>query len=297
MFIASGLKTAIRRIREHLPILPRNDNKNRWSAWRGLHGVLPDGVSRRGVGFALAIAIELLIILLLLSLGFGQEETQPPAASISTFDVSDPPNPAKRESAEPEEQPEAAEAQPEQTFEPRPSPLEPAMPALIPLPDRVPVRPARPDPPPPARPEPQPTPSPRTSIGAVVRSDRDIGPADTGSARGPDSERVGTAPDGSPLYAARWYREPSPDQLSGYLSAASGPGWGLIACKTAPNWRVEECAVLDEYPKNSGIARAVQAAAWQFQVRPPRLGGDYQVGTWVRIRIDYTRAQRSQSGF
>ena len=150
---------------------------------------------------------------------------------------------------------------------------------------------------PPPTPQPSPTPRPTSSIGAVVRSDRNFGPADTGSSRGPDSERVGTAPDGSPLYAARWFREPSPDQLSGYLSAASSPGWGLIACKTAPNWRVEDCAIIDEYPQNSGIARAVQAAAWQFQVRPPRLGGDYQVGSWVRIRIDYTRTLRRQSGY
>jgi protein TonB len=114
------------------------------------------------------------------------------------------------------------------------------------------------------------------------------GPPDKG--RSPalrDTERVGTAPNGEPLYAAAWYREPRPEQLRAYLSTASGPGWGLIACRTAPDYRVEDCVGLDEYPAGSQITRAVLAAAWEFKVRPPRLGGRPLVGTWVRIRIDY----------
>ncbi|MFM5950623.1 MAG: hypothetical protein ACKOPM_15575, partial [Novosphingobium sp.] len=103
-----------------------------------------------------------------------------------------------------------------------------------------------------------------------------------------DSKRVGTAPGGQPMYAAAWYREPYDDELRGYLSTAQGPGWALIACRTAPNFRVEDCVGLDEYPDGSNLQRAVLAAAWQFQVRPPRIGGVSQVGAWVRIRIDYT---------
>ena len=98
---------------------------------------------------------------------------------------------------------------------------------------------------------------------------------------------MGTAPNGEPLYAAAWYREPRDDELRGYLSTASGPGWGLIACRTAPDYRVEDCVGLDEYPNGSQINRAVLAAAWAFRVRPPRLGGRPMVGSWVRIRIDY----------
>jgi protein TonB len=89
------------------------------------------------------------------------------------------------------------------------------------------------------------------------------------------------------MYAASWYREPYDDELSGYLSTASGPGWALIACRTVRDFRVEDCVGLDEYPSGSQIQRAVLAAAWQSRVRPPRRGGISRVGDWVRIRIDY----------
>ena len=35
------------------------------------------------------------------------------------------------------------------------------------------------------------------------------------------------------------------------------------------------------------MGRAVLAAAWQFRVRPPMVGGQYQIGDWVRIMISY----------
>lgn len=116
------------------------------------------------------------------------------------------------------------------------------------------------------------------------------GPVDTASPG--DSKRVGSAPNGQPLYAAAWYREPSDMELAGYLSTAEGPGFALIACRTVSEWRVEDCVALDEYPSGSNMARAVLAAAWQFRVRPPRLGGVYKVGEWVRIRIDYEMRRR-----
>jgi len=97
----------------------------------------------------------------------------------------------------------------------------------------------------------------------------------------------GAGPNGEPLYAASWYREPYEDELRGYLSTASGPGWALIACRTVPNFRVEDCIAIDEWPERSNLARAVLAASWQFRVRPPIFRGQPQVGQWVRIRIDY----------
>jgi protein TonB len=109
-----------------------------------------------------------------------------------------------------------------------------------------------------------------------------------------DSDRVGTAPNGEPLYAARWYREPTDQELAGYLSTANGPGVALIACKTVVGYYVEDCELLGESPPGSQIGRAVLAAAWQFRVRPARLGGREQFGTWVRIRITYAQSRVSR---
>ena len=45
--------------------------------------------------------------------------------------------------------------------------------------------------------------------------------------------------------------------------------------------------LVGESPAGSNIGRSVLAAAWQFRVRPPMIGGNPQVGEWVQIRITY----------
>lgn len=108
---------------------------------------------------------------------------------------------------------------------------------------------------------------------------------DSASAYGP-----GEGPGGRRLYNAEWFpRRPSNAELNGYLRGpAPDGGWALIACRTIPGYRVENCQILGESPVGSGLARSMREAAWQFRVRAPRVNGKEMIGEWVRIRIDFT---------
>lgn len=236
-------------------------------------------LGHRATGIVAALLLEGLLLLLLLSLGrsdsAGEEDiTFVDFKAIDASEAAD--EPEERAEAEPQvtEQAEPRELEAEAVAAPRPAEA-PAVPAVTP--PTIPIM-REPDPRYGAGPRPIQNPPPAGPVS---------GPANRGSSSG-DTARVGTAPNGEPLYAAAWYRKPYDDELRGYLSTATGPGWGLIACRTAPDYRVEDCVGLDEYPQGSRIMRAVLAAAWQFKVRPPRLGGRPQIGEWVRIRIDYT---------
>ncbi|RYD50374.1 MAG: hypothetical protein EOP60_11835, partial [Sphingomonadales bacterium] len=100
---------------------------------------------------------------------------------------------------------------------------------------------------------------------------------------------AGKGPNGEPLYAAEWYRRPRQVELDPYLPGRwAREGSGLIACRTVARYRVEDCKILGESPSGSGYGFAVLQAAFQFLVRPPRVGGKEKVGEWVAIRIDYT---------
>jgi len=241
---------------------------------RSLFAVLQENFGRRAAGLATALALEVLLLLLLLTLGQGIGGPQGTKATVTSFDVSSPEENATPEPESEHEMVRSAEMQnmpepPEQAETPDPPVLQRF--ALIPL-SRRDMDAANLANLPPAK--------------AKAPAEPAYGPAFTGSSD--DSEIVGSAPNGEPLYAARWYREPSDDELRGFLSTASGPGWALIACRTVPGWRVEDCVGLGEYPQGSQIQRAVLAAAWQFRVRPPKRGGNSLVGSWVRIKISYT---------
>lgn len=252
------------------------------SAW--LHDApLPDWmrtpVGRRATGMALALLIEVLLLLVLLTMGRFEPTRRQAGETLTTFNVAPP---AAKQDDEKAEKPEFKNPEQSRTKPVPPQPQEqpqqqavappPPLPSLIPMSaqdmasadiSRLPPRPA-----------------------ASAPAKRAMGPADDGS--GADTPLMsGTGPNGEPLYAAQWYRKPYDSELSGYLSTASGPGWGLIACKTQLEFRVDHCVIVDEYPTGSRIANAVLQASWQFRVRPPRKGGKPLIGEWVGIRIDY----------
>ena len=109
--------------------------------------------------------------------------------------------------------------------------------------------------------------------------------------RGTSDASIGTGPGGVALYAADWYpREPTDAELNGYLPKRSiAPGsWAEVACKTIPGNRVENCQAIGESPPGSGLASAIRQAGWQFRIRPPRVDGKPQVGTWVKVHIEFT---------
>ena len=251
--------------------------------------------SHRTLGIGLAILLELLLLFLLLSLGSADRS---PGGGENVTVVNVRAREVAKETSAPEstqrDQQDESAIEPQNERRPRPEeqlallpkaaserllprqPVQPIVPplatAIVDVPFEASIKPGVKKASPSAKPA--------------------YGPQATGGSSYGDTARVGTAPNGEPLYAAAWYREPGEDELRGYLSTATGPGWGLIACRTAPDFRVEDCVSLDEEPHGSQINRAILAAAWQFKVRPPRLGGVSQVGSWVRIRIDYSIDRR-----
>jgi protein TonB len=243
-------------------------------------GRLRGPAGRRALGLALTVLVEALMLILLLTLGTarppGVKETH---TTLMTFQAEEAAEPAPRVSR-PERR--AAEPRvpvpPQRTAPPVPQPAAPvAAPVTTVLPMSWQLAPSG------GRRRPDQTQAPAQPVYGP--------PAIAGTTEG-DSERVGTAPNGEPLYAAQWYEEPGAEMMRSYLSTARGPGWGLIACRTAPDYRVEDCVALDEYPQGSQIARAALAAAWEFRVRPPRRGGRSLIGAWVRIRIEYDISAR-----
>lgn len=246
---------------------------------------LTNRFGERAFALIVTIGLEVLLLLALLSLGMlGEEESPPQPISITTFN-------AVEAGAEAESE---AEAEQQQDTPPTPNVEQPAQPPapleMVPIPRPL-VTPAPIIPPLPEPPEPAEQPVPDDRPRAVIRSDRSYGPENTGGrANGnADTPIVGTAPDGSPLYAARWFREPTRQEMSGYLSTVEPPAWALIACRTAPRWEVVDCVPLEQSSPDSNIMNAVLASTWQYQVRPPRRGNQSLVGSWVRIRISYTR--------
>ncbi len=213
---------------------------------------------RRATGFALAIGINVGLILILLTLGvIPLPEKKPSDATIVDLI--------------PESHSKAA-APAHASAKPLPKP-----PPII-LPVKPTIRPS------PTQPKKAP---PLIELSHDEMASADLRNVSPGDSEYGDSEEVGRGPHGEILYAAEWARRPTNAELGGYLPQDAPDGWGLIACKTIPQNRVDNCFVLGESPLGSHLGRAVEKAAWQFHVRPPRKGGKVLVGEWVTIRIDY----------
>jgi periplasmic protein TonB len=230
-------------------------------------------LKRRASGLALALAVNLGLLFILLGLG----RVAPVAEKASQALVVDLIPESRRAEA-----PTRAKVQRKSVEHPRPKP-----PPIV-----LPAKPTISVPPPPP---------PTKTVELVELSKEDMAAGDignlpkTGSASAGDSEVVGQGPNGETLYAAQWARHPTDAELGGYLPSNAPDGWGLIACRTIPGDRVEDCIELDQEPRGSHLASSVRQAAWQFRIRPPRKNGRALVGSWVSIRIDYERIGRGRS--
>jgi hypothetical protein len=224
-------------------------------------------LQRRGVAILLTLLIEGLLVFLLLRLVVIEPEAKREAAArLTTFSLAPAAQTAKRNKAE---------AKPS---EERPTPpKEEAAPPEIQIP-----------------------PSPNKGFIEMSREEMAAGDistlpkyasaAESSGSAGDSARASGQAPNGEPLYRAEWYREPTDGELAFYLPKNRPPGsWAIIACRTIEDYQVDNCQSLGESPPGSGIARALRQAAWQFRVRPPRVGNKPLVGAWVSIRFDFTK--------
>jgi len=216
---------------------------------------------RRASSFALALAINVGLLLLLIELGVVTAPQQQRSRAL-TVDLL----------------PESRSASTQQTQQ-KAEHQQANRPVVKPPPIVIPMKPTIAAPPkPPAQ--------PWIEMSKDQLAAADISKLPAGGAGGAgDSEVVGRGPNGEALYAAEWAREPTDAEISGYWPRHA-TGWGLVACKTMADNRVEDCVELDQSPRGSHLASAVRQAAWQFRVRPPRKGGRALIGAWVRILIE-----------
>lgn len=235
-----------------------------------------ESLRRRGAGFAIALLLEVLIILAILSLSMRAGGPAAGPRGLSTFSLE-----AQSESASSdrsETKTPIVQTQPPQFSPPIPK-------ALLP-----PVNPIQ-----------APPPSPdfikvsKSEFDAMDLSKLHAGGGGAGNDKGSGQGSKGMmgpglGPGGAQLYPVAWLREPYESELSPYLAAIKRipPGASAdIACRMAEHNRVENCQIIGETPRGTGLAKALRLAAWQFLVKPPRIDNKPQLGVWVRIHFDF----------
>ncbi len=232
---------------------------------------------RRGLGLAIALLLEILFIIAILSLSMRSGGPEAGKRGLSTFSLEAEAESASADKSE-TETPVTKEQQ--RNFNPPiPKPL---------LPSVNPVK----------------APPPSPDFIKVSKSEFDAmdlsklpasgstGAGDSkGSGQGAKGQMgPGLGPGGAQLYPVAWLREPYDAELRPYLAAARSIPAGAsadIACRMAEHNRVENCQIIGENPRGTGLAQALRKAAWQFLVKPPRIDNKPQLGVWVRIHFDF----------
>ncbi len=231
---------------------------------------------KRGAGIAIALLLEALLIIAILSLSMQSAGTGKGKRGLSAFTLEADSASADKSKSE-AETPVTTKQQ--AVVPPIPKPLLP------------PVNPLR-------------LPPPSPDFIKVSKSEFDAmdlsklpasGSAGAGESKGAGQGNKGmmgpgAGPGGVQLYPVAWLREPYDSELSPYLAAVKRvpPGASAdIACRMIEHNRVENCQIIGENPRGTGLAQALRKAAWQFLVKPPRIDNKPQLGVWVRIHFDF----------
>jgi hypothetical protein len=247
-----------------VPTLPASGDVKEWLRGRGTAGVL-------------AVAVELLVIAALLTLGRGYLEPKKHEDKLATFqvmpDAKPAPRPASRATRVTPVKHDSGGAAPKSPTQDKPATPEPKpeTPLFIPLTSQE---------------------MAAADIGHMASASgnnagdgRSTG-RDSGAAYGP-----GEGPGGERAYRGDWVRPPTPAEIGPYLPANLQSGEASIVCRAIPDNRVDNCRSLSETP-GSGLGRALRLAAWQFHIRPTRIGSKFLVGQWVLIHFDFSMVVR-----
>jgi protein TonB len=250
------------------------------------HGTGRPEIRQRLIAIAITLVIEALFVLALLTLGWQETDPKVKRPGLTTFNVQQ--EAAPKSAADSMDN--KATSKNTVTQQNKPRAVQEIPPPILPSANPVRLPPASKDYIKVTKQEYDAMDISKFPVGGGSASKSD----GKGDGRGTGGLAIGPGegPGGAPLYNAEWVREPVDAELAPYFSSAKARpagAWAMIACKTLEHNRVENCQQMGESPAGTGLAKALRLAAWQFQVRAPRVGNKPQIGVWVRIRFDFTK--------